>query len=205
MKTLKFEVKDIEDIVNLLYDGKVVAFPTDTVYGVGVLYGDEQALQALKDSKDRDSEKPIPVMVSSIKQIEQLAHLNDAAKLLIEEFMPGGITLLLRKRSRVPAYVTNGLDTIAVRMPDDDNIMHLIDLCEKPLMVTSANLSGMDTGEDSDEVLEQLDGRIDAIVVGKSKGKKASTIVDVTGDEVVIVREGEISERKIQEALEFAK
>lgn len=205
MKTQRFETKDIEHIANLLFDGKVVAFPTDTVYGVGVIYGNETALDALKASKDRDDKKPIPVMVSSVQQIESLAHLNDFARTLIEEFMPGGITLILRKRSKVPSFVTDGLDTIAIRMPDDDNVMHLIDLCEQPLMVTSANLSGLDTGEDGDEVLEQLDGRIHGIVMGKCKGNKASTIVDCTKEYPIVIREGDISEKEINEALEYAR
>lgn len=201
MKTIRYEKFDLEAVANLLKDGKVVAFPTDTVYGVGVIYGNENALKALKESKRRPDNKPIPTMVSSESQIREIAHVNKYEAALIEEFLPGALTLILNKRSAVPAYVTNGLDTIAIRMPDDDAILHLIDLVEKPLLVSSANLSGEDTGDDEDEVLEQLEGRIDAIVVGETKGNKASTIVDIRDGELKILRDGAISARRIKAVL----
>lgn len=201
MKTIRYEIHDLEIVANLLKEGKVVAFPTDTVYGVGVIYGNENALQALKESKRRPDNKPIPTMVSSEAQIREIAHINKYEAALIEEFLPGALTLILRKRSAVPAYVTNGLDTIAIRMPDDDAVLHLIDLVEKPLLVSSANLSGEDTGDDEDEVLEQLDGRIDAIVVGETKGNKPSTIVDIRDGKLKILRDGAISARRIKSVL----
>ena len=201
MKTIRYEIFDLETVANLLKDGKVVAFPTDTVYGVGVIYGNEAALQALKESKKRPDNKPIPTMVSSEAQIREVAHVNKYEAALIEEFLPGALTLILRKRSAVPSYVTNGLDTIAIRMPDDDAILHLIDLVERPLLVSSANLSGEDTGDDEDEVLEQLDGRIDAIVVGETKGHKPSTIVDIRDGNLKILRDGAISARRIKAVL----
>lgn len=201
MKTIRYEIFDLEAVANLLKDGKVVAFPTDTVYGVGVIYGNEAALQALKESKKRPDNKPIPTMVSTESQIREVAHVNKYEAALIEEFLPGALTLILRKRSAVPSYVTNGLDTIAIRMPDDDAVLHLIDLVERPLLVSSANLSGEDTGDDEDEVLEQLDGRIDAIVVGETKGNKPSTIVDIRDGNLKILRDGAISARKIKAVL----
>ena len=201
MKTIRYEIQDLEVVANLLKEGKVVAFPTDTVYGVGVIYGNEAALTALKESKKRPDNKPIPTMVSSESQIREIAHVNKYESALIEEFLPGALTLILRKRSAVPAYVTNGLDTIAVRMPDDDAVLHLIDLVEKPLLVSSANLSGEDTGDDEDEVLEQLDGRIDAIVVGETKGNKPSTIVDIRDGKLKILRDGAISARRIKSVI----
>lgn len=201
MKTIRYEIHDLEIVANLLKEGKVVAFPTDTVYGVGVIYGNENALQALKESKRRPDNKPIPTMVSSEAQIREIAHINKYEAALIEEFLPGALTLILRKRSAVPAYVTNGLDTIAIRMPDDDAVLHLIDLVERPLLVSSANLSGEDTGDDEDEVLEQLDGRIDAIVVGETKGNKPSTIVDIRDGKLKILRDGAISARRIKSVL----
>lgn len=205
MKTIRYETHDMETVANLLKEGKVVAFPTDTVYGVGVIYGNEAALKALKESKRRPDNKPIPTMVNSLAQIRQIAHVNKQEIALIEEFLPGALTLILRKRSAVPAYVTNGLDTIAVRMPDDDTVLHLIDLVERPLLVSSANLSGEDTGDDDEEVLEQLEGRIDAIVVGETKGHKPSTIVDVRDGKLKVLRDGAISERKLKAVLKNIK
>lgn len=201
MKTERYEAKDIEMVANLLKEGKVVAFPTDTVYGLGVIYENEEALNALKKSKGRPENKPIPTMVSNFRQMEEIAYLDESARKLAEEFMPGGFTMILKKKEELPAYLTNGFDTVGIRMPDDDVVLHLIDLCEKPLLVTSANLSGEEPGETAEEVLAQLDGRIDAIVVGEPGSSKASTIVDMSTDTLRIVREGPISEKKIREVL----
>lgn len=201
MKTERYEAKDIETVANLLKEGKVVAFPTDTVYGLGVIYDNEEALEALKKSKGRAENKPIPTMVSSLRQIEEIAYLNSDASKLAEEFMPGAITLILKKKESLPAYLTNGFDTVGIRMPDDDFILHLIDLCERPLLVTSANLSGKETGDNGEEVLEQMDGRIDAIVMGEAALGEASTIVDVHEATFKILREGPISEKMIKEVI----
>lgn len=201
MKTIRYEKKDIEIIANLLNEGKVVAFPTDTVYGLACIYENEEALQALKESKGRPDSKPIPTMVANVRQMQDIADMDEVAIHLAETFMPGAFTMILKKKDTLPTYITNGLDTIGIRMPDDDFILHLIDLCEKPLLVTSANISGEETGIYDEQVLEQLDGRIDAIVMGESIGKVASTIVDVSNGEVNIVREGPVTKTMIQNLL----
>ena len=202
MKTNRYEQKDIETVANLLKDGKVVAFPTDTVYGLACIYENEEALEALKISKGRPEDKPIPTMVSDIRQMQEIAVMDELAIRLADEFMPGPITMILKKKETLPDFVTNGFPTIGIRMPDDDFILHLIDLCEKPLLVTSANLSGEETGKTDEEVLEQLDERIDAIVMGEAVGKIASTIIDLTGDNVNILREGPITKQMIEEVME---
>lgn len=201
MKTERYEQKDIETIADLLKEGKVVAFPTDTVYGLACIYDDENALSALKDSKVRPDDKPIPTMVSSLRQIEDIARMSEAAHKVADAFMPGPLTMILQRQEHLPDYITNGKETIAIRMPDDDFILHLIDLCEKPLLVTSANISGEVPGDDGEAVLEQLDGRIDAIVMGHAKGTQASTIVDMSTAAMKIVREGPISARMLEKVL----
>lgn len=201
MKTEQYEQKDIETVADLLKEGKVVAFPTDTVYGLACIYDNEEALRSLKESKARPDSKPIPTMVSSLRQMQEIAHVSEDAAALAEEFMPGPLTMILKKNKALPEYMTNGFDTVAVRMPDDDFVLHLIDLCEKPLLVTSANISGEEPGENGEEVLSQLEGRIDAIVMGTPGGCEASTIVDMSGEKPVIVREGPISEKMIRREL----
>lgn len=202
MKTNRYEQKDIETVATLLKDGKIVAFPTDTVYGLACIYENEEALEALKKSKGRPENKPIPTMVSDVRQMQEIAVLDEVAIRLADEFMPGPITLILKKKEAIPDYVSNGLTTVGIRMPDDDFILHLIDLCEKPLLVTSANLSGEETGETDEEVLKQLDERIDAIVMGEAVGKVASTIIDLTGTGVEVLREGPITKQMIEELIE---
>lgn len=200
MRTEKLYEKDLLSIITYLKEGKVVALPTDTVYGLAVIYENEQALKRLKEAKGRPENKPIPTMVSSIVQMEEVAKLNTIAKQLAKSFMPGAFTMVLKKQDTVASYLTNGLDTIGVRIPDDPFLQKVIEGCGKPLLVSSANLSGLPCGYNAECVLEQLDGRIDAIVVGEAKGK-ASTIVDLTGEKWKVLREGPISLEMIEKAL----
>ena len=177
MNTIRFEKEDLEAVVELLKEGNVVAFPTDTVYGLGVIYENEEALEALKEAKGRPENKPIPTMVASLEQIETIAEVDDRARKLVNAFMPGAFT------------------------PDAPFVLEMIEKCEKPLLVTSDNLSGEETGVNDEQVLSQLDGRIDAIVLGEAGGKVASTIVDMSKEEINIIRSGPIDEETILNTL----
>ena len=160
------------------------------------------ALENLKLAKGRPETKPIPTMVASLEQIRKIALVDDRALKVIKSFMPGAITIILPKKDEVSDYITNGKKTIAIRMPNDEFILELIDKCGKPLLVSSANLSGGDNSFTTNDVLAQLDGRIDGIVEGTAGGKLASTIVDLTGDNIIILREGPISYEEIVKTLE---
>ena len=174
---------------------------TDTVYGLGVCYDDEDALQRLKAAKGRPENKPIPTMVGNRRQLAEVAVVNETIERLADAFLPGALTLILRRRAQVADYVTNGLDTIGVRMPDDPFVLALIDGLGKPMLVTSANRSGEKTGTTFEEVMEQLDGRIDGIVRGTCGCLSASTIIDVSQEEVRLLREGPICREAIDEVL----
>lgn len=201
MKTICYKKDEIDQVLQALKAKKTVAFPTDTVYGLGVIY-DEAALENLKKAKGRAETKPIPTMVASYEQLVEIAEINETADKLIKAFMPGALTLILKKKDCVPAFVTNGNATIAVRMPNDPFVLSLIKQCDGPLLVSSANRSDEPSTVTADEVLSQLDGRIDAVVVGKAGSKSASTIVDVSGAAVKILRIGDITEAQIQRILE---
>lgn len=201
METIRYTKKDIETVVTCLLAGQVIAFPTDTVYGLAIVYDQPKALQCLKKAKKRPDHKPIPMMVANVAQIENIAHVSKQAKQLIEAFMPGAFTIILQKKEVIPDDITNGFDTIAIRIPDDEFIRTIIQQCNKPLLVTSANLSGQETGITSKAVLQQLDHRIDGIVLGEANGNVASTIVDAT-KEIQVVREGNISKTMIERILE---
>lgn len=201
MKTKRFEKDDLKDVVALIKKGGVVAFPTDTVYGLGVIYDNEVALKALKESKGRADHKPIPTMVASITQMKSIAYMSEEASALAHAFMPGAFTMILKKKECVESYLTNGFDTIGIRMPDDGFVLALIEECGKAMLVTSANLSGCETGLCDKQVLSQLDGRMDAIVMGEAQGSVASTIVDASKDTISILREGPITKAMIENEL----
>lgn len=176
METKRKTKEEMDEVIECLQAGGVAAFPTDTVYGLGVIYDDEKALERLKEAKGRPENKPIPLMISNLKQIESVAVVTEKAKKLIQKFMPGAFTIILKKRENVPAYVTNGFDTIGIRMPDDDFILELMNRIGKPMLVTSANMSGMPTGTTFMEVIEQLEGRIDMVVKGCAAVRKAQPL-----------------------------
>lgn len=200
METKIYTKEQIEEVVNELSLGKVIAFPTDTVFGLGVVYDDKEALYALKHAKIRPETKPIPMMVSSLQQIEEVAYVSDKAKKLIRAFMPGAFTIVLKRKESIPSYITNDLDTIAIRMPDDVFVLELMERLNKPMLVSSANISEQHSCSTSEEVMQQLDGRIDGVVCGKSKSATASTIVSAI-EEIKILREGEVTIDMIQDKL----
>lgn len=205
MKTNRYLNSQIDVVAQAIIDGKVIAFPTDTVYGLGVRYDNEDALNRLKQAKIRPESKPIPMMVSDLSQIEEVAYVNDTAKRLIQKFMPGAFTIVLKKKEEIADYVTNGLPTIAIRMPNDDFVLEIMNRLGKAMLVSSANISAEHSCQNGEEVLEQLDGRIDGIVMGESKSEIASTIVDATSEKIKILREGPITKEMINKILEERK
>lgn len=197
MQTLRLTKEDKNKIIELLNNNQVVAFPTDTVYGASIRYDRIEAIDNLKQAKQRPETKPFPMMIGDKDQIKQVALISNKAQKLIDSFMPGAITLVFNKKETVSDEVTNGFKTIAIRMPDDEWICDLIHQIGVPLLVPSANISGENPTHTSDEVLKQLDGRISAVVIGESGGSLSSTIVDVTNDDFKILRQGPISEEEI--------
>lgn len=192
METQRLTKKDSAKIVEILNSGGVVAFPTDTVYGLAVRYDLKEAILKMKEAKQRPENKPFPMMVSSKAQIERVAVTDARSQKLIDQWMPGALTLVFKKKPEIDELVTNGFPTIGIRMPDDDFVLEIINRVGVPLLVPSANLSGQPSCTTSEEVLKQLDGRIDAVVLGESGASTASTVCDTTGDELKILRQGPI-------------
>ena len=176
-----------------------MAFPTETVFGLGVKFGSHQALDALYELKHRDKGKAISMMISKAEDIEKYAYVDETAKKLIAAFMPGMITIILKKRPHIDDYFTASLDTIGIRIPDDPFV--LLDKTG-PMLVTSANLSGENSLVDDKAVMKVFHGKIPLIVKGESISKKASTIVDLSKGKVEILRLGDISKEQIAEVIE---
>ncbi|WP_270598919.1 L-threonylcarbamoyladenylate synthase [Faecalicoccus pleomorphus] len=195
-----YSKEEINAVADALQNHKIIALPTDTVYGVGVMYGDLKDLQRLKNAKHRPETKPIPMMVSSIEHMELVAVVDERVKKIAEQFLPGALTLVLKVKDNVPKEYTNGLDTIAIRIPDEPFILRVIDELNTPLLVTSANQSGAKTALTSDDVLEQLPD-IDGLVLGKCRALQASTIVDCTQGNLKILRPGPITLEQLEACL----
>ena len=201
MNTVLVEKNALKEVVELVKDSQVVAFPTETVFGLGIKFGSYKALDALYELKQRDKGKAISIMISNPKDIDKYAYVTKSAEKLIEAFMPGMLTIILKKRSHINDYFTASLDTIGIRIPDDDFVLSLLEM-SGPMLVTSANLSGEDSLVNDQAVLNVFDGKIPLIVRGESISKKASTIVDLSKDKVEILRLGDISKEQIEEVLD---
>jgi L-threonylcarbamoyladenylate synthase len=204
MKTALVKQDDpraLDMAVALLSAGDVVAFPTDTVYGIGVVANSAPAIEKLYQIKERSMDKPIPVMIAELGQLDKLADsIPDAARRLALRFWPGGLTMVLTKRADLPQNLTQ-LPGVGIRIPDHPFVLELLRRCG-PLAVTSANLAGQMEALNADAVMAQLEGRL-ALVVdgGDSKGDRPSTVVDLTSGRPRILRVGPISSDMIDEVL----
>ncbi len=184
-----------------LQDGGLVAFPTDTVYGVGALAHDPQAIEQLYIVKGRNADKAIPVLLGSLEELPRVvANAAPWALRLAQKFWPGPLTLVMPRNPALPSNLSAG-PTLGVRMPDHPVALRLLHLAG-PMAVTSANLSGAPNTATAREVLDQLAGRIPLVLDGgQSPGGAPSTVVDCTAARPVILRSGPITLEEILSAL----
>ncbi len=199
MKTIRYTKMDSDKIIELLNREGLLAMPTDTVFGLACMM-DEKAIARVYEAKGRSFDKPLPMMCSSKKMISEVAKISEEAEKIIDRFMPGALTIVFAKKETVADYITNGRKTIGIRMPDDDFILSLIEKLGKPLMVTSANISGNGSLTRWEDVLSAMDGKIEGIICEDARGDKASTIIDVSGD-LRLLREGPLSFNEIEECI----
>lgn len=185
----------------LLLQGLPVAFPTDTVYGVGALLSDEGTIERLYDIKGREKTKAIAVLVGDPADLGRVTgEMSPSAVRLAQVFWPGALTLVVAASPDLPANLSP-LPTVGVRMPDHPQTLALLQRCG-PLAVTSANLSGAPSAVSAADVYEQIGALIPLILDGgKTPGGTSSTVVDCTVEPVVILRAGPVSAKQIAEAL----
>ena len=185
----------LDRAAQLLREHRLVAFPTDTVYGLGTLAFDGLTVLKLYVAKERPPEKAIPILIADIADLDQVAlDVPPIAYRLMEAFWPGALTIVVPKQPHIPIEVST-TDSVAVRMPDLDLARDLMRLTG-PLAVTSANRSAGPNPRTAQEVLDQLEGRIDAIVdSGETPGGVPSTVVDCTQVTPAILREGAWADR----------
>ncbi len=184
----------------LLQGGGTVAFPTETVYGLGANALDERAVQAIFEAKQRPSWDPLIVHVVSEEKLNMVAsEIPRNGRLLMEAFWPGPLTLLLPKGPRVPAIVTAGRPRVGVRMPRHPVARRLIELAGLPVAAPSANSFGRTSPTRAEFVLEDLDGRIDAVIdSGETALGLESTVVDVCEDPPILYRPGMVTFAQLQ-------
>lgn len=205
MKTLYLTTskEDIERAAKIIREGGLVAFPTETVYGLGANAFDEEAVAKVYEAKGRPSDNPMIVHIARASDIGQLTRLlNPDIVELIDNFWPGPLTLVVKKRPEIPDRTTGGLDTVAVRLPESQAARDLINAACCPIAAPSANLSGSPSPTRAGDVAADMDGRIDAIIQGEDcRIGIESTVVDMTGDVPTILRPGIITAEAIGAAI----
>ncbi len=181
-------------VVKCLERGGLVAFPTDTVYGLAASALLPEAITALYEAKGRPEHKPLPILVPSIESLCRIVSAVPArARELAARYWPGPLTLVLPKADTIPDIVTAGRPTVGVRMPDHVVALQILRRCPFPVAVTSANISGQAAPVTAQQVLEQLEGRIDLLVdAGRCPGGVPSTVIDLTQDPPAVLRQGPI-------------
>ena len=210
MKTEYVDLRDGKDVKEGLYKaaeiiktGGLVAFPTETVYGLGANGLDENAVPKIYEAKGRPSDNPLILHISEFDEIENIVkEIPDVAFVLADEFWPGPLTMVFKKSDIVPYRTTGGLESVAVRMPSNKIARELIKIAGVPVAAPSANSSGRPSPTKADHVLCDLDGKIDMVIDGGTVDiGLESTIVDVTGEVPVILRPGFITEEMLSEAI----
>lgn len=188
----------LKQAAQLLRAGQVVAFPTETVYGLGTDALNEQAVRDIFAAKERPADNPLIVHVAQRSQLEELCHVTETAKILMDAFWPGPLTLLLLKTDRVPDITTAGLPSVAVRCPSHPVAHDLLLTCGIPIAAPSANRSGKPSPTTAQDVLEDMRGRIPFILDGGPCDVGVeSTVLDLTGSVPCVLRPGAITAEDI--------
>jgi len=198
----KPDIEKIREAAMIVKSGGIIVYPTDTVYGLGATPLNEKAVLRVFRVKERDLSKPLPVLISTLEEGFKLGIFNSRALKLARKFWPGPLTIIVRKKKHVPSIVTGGKEGIGLRIPNYEVTLKLIELCGGAIIGTSANKSGFKAAKSAEEALRILNGKVDLILdAGPSPGGVPSTIVDVTGDMVKIIRIGPIMPDEIEKAL----
>ncbi len=212
METLRLSTResDIKRAGEIIRSGGLVAFPTETVYGLGADALNAEAVASVYKAKGRPSDNPMIVHIANATDLYELIDggirgLSDEASKLMINLWPGPLTLIFKKSDIVPDVTTGGLDTVAIRMPSNPTARRLIKLTGRPVAAPSANLSGRPSPTTADDVLEDMDGRIDAVIMGEQCDVGIeSTVVDLTGEKPYILRPGAVTKEKLESILKRA-
>lgn len=199
MKNSK-DYEKIKEAAKSIKEGKLVLFPTETVYGIGANALDEDAVKKIYIAKGRASDNPLIVHIANTQMLKDLVeNVDEIEKKLIENFWPGPLTIIFKKKPIIPAIITGGLDTVAIRMPNSEIAKKLIEYSMVPIAAPSANISGRPSGTVIEDIIDELDGKVDYVIDGgKVKIGLESTVIRVVDNVVHILRPGKITKEDIE-------
>ena len=206
MKSKYINLKDnqnyekIKEPAQAIKQGNLVLFPTETVYGIGANALDEKAVKKIYEAKGRASDNPLIAHISNLEMLKKLVtEIGEREKKLIEKFWPGPLTIIFNKSNIVPNIITAGLETVAIRMPSNEIAKRLIEYSGVPIAAPSANISGKPSGTVVEDILEELDGKVEYIIDGGMVDiGLESTVIRVIDGKVHILRPGKITKEDIE-------
>jgi len=191
---------NLAGVVSALKNGEIIVYPTDTLYGLGTNIYNDSAVKKIFLIKKRSFDQPLSIAVSSINDLEDVAFVDDRIIRVAERFLPGKLTLVLKKKTVVSDILTAGGNCVAVRIPDNTIALQILSVFG-PLTCTSANIHGMPTPNKINEIQMQFKDNIKVYIDAGELKDKPSTIVDLSGEKVMILREGSIPAQKILKAV----
>lgn len=196
----RYSGDEIDEMAAVLKADGVLSVPTDTVYGVCARMLSQKAQDNLRHVKNRPLTKAFPIMCADLAQVEKICEMDERSRRIMKAFMPGPLTLILKKKQEVPAFVNGGMDTLAIRLATSRELADLIRAVGEPLYMTSANQSGQPVCTDLDEI-EQQCPLLDGMMEGDVSFGQASTIVDCTKGDLPILRQGPVTKEQILNVL----
>lgn len=202
----KEEMNDVKlnEVADALKNGKLVVFPTDTVYGIGTNVYDGLACEKIYEAKNRPMYKPLCVLVSNTSMVDEMVEeISPLEQKLMDNFWPGPLTIKFKKKKNIlPDIVSAGDEYVRVRLIGSGVLYNLIQAAGVPVVAPSANLSGSPTGTKIKNITEELDGRVDYILdYGDIESDVASTIIQVENGEIIILREGKITKEELEQSI----
>ena len=200
IKDINTDIRFIEEAGKVIRNGGTVAFPTETVYGLGANALDDEAVRKIFIAKGRPQDNPLIIHVSTKEISELVKDVPEVAKKIIDKFWPGPLTVILEKKDIIPNVTSANLNTIGIRMPNSEIALKLIELAERPIAAPSANISGRPSPTEVERCVEDLNGRVDYIIGGESSDIGVeSTIVDCTVNPPLVLRPGGITLEMLKE------
>lgn len=200
IKDINKDIKFIEEAGAIIRDGGTVAFPTETVYGLGANSLDEEAVKKIFIAKGRPQDNPLIVHVCSKNISELVKEVPEVAQRMIDKFWPGPLTIILEKNDIIPNMTSANLNTVGIRMPSSEIALKLIELSKRPIAAPSANISGRPSPTEVERCIEDLNGKVDYIIGGESSDIGVeSTIIDCTVNPPLVLRPGGITLEMLKE------
>lgn len=200
----KFTFNDLNAVARIFKAEGIIAFPTETVYGLGAIYDSREAYDRLNKIKGRSPEKPYSLMCAHRSDIYKLGEVNELADKIIAAFIPGELTIVLKAKVKEPSWIISSDGWIGFRVSADPDVQKMIDFIGKPILATSVNKSGEQPLTGASEVIDAFGSEIDGIILGDASGSRPSTVVKVD-EGIEILREGKITRSQIEDAIRGEK